>query len=144
MEQLTSVYERIGKAIGESLESVCSMREEERRELIITLGLEDTVSRIEDRAKGRVKDDPDPGKLTVIQRIAAAIGETVENVTNLPVAERRQLVQVLGLEELTAQEDEEHVDCGGGSAVIDVADLSSDDRFFNTLHVFLIEVKHSQ
>ena len=147
MEQLTSVYERIGEAIGESLESVCSMQEEERRELIITLGLEDTVSKIEDRAKGRVKDDPDPGKLTVIQRIAAAIGETVENVTNLPGAEIGQLVRALGLEELAAQEDEEHVDSGGsggGSAVIDVADLSSDDRFFNTSHVFFIVVKHFQ
>ena len=82
MEQLTSVYERIGEAIGESLESVCSMQEEERRELIITLGLEDTVNKIEDRAKGRVKDDPDPGpgKLTVIQRIAAAIGERSSEV----------------------------------------------------------------
>ena len=147
MEQLTSVYERIGEAIGESLESVCSMQEEERRELIITLGLEDTVNRIEDRAKGRVKDDPDPGKLTVIQRIAAAIGETVENVTKLPGAEIGQLVRVLGLEELAAQEDEEHVDSGGpsaGSAVIDVADLSSDDRFFNTLHVFFIEARSLQ
>ena len=135
MEQLTSVYERIGEAIGESLESVCSMPEEERRELIITLGLEDTVSRIEDRAKGKMKDDPDPGKQTVIQRIAAAIGETVENVTNLPGAERRQLVEVLGLEELAAQEDEEHVDSGGGgSAVIDVADLSSDDRLGLSIH----------
>ena len=135
MEQSTSVYERIGEAIGESLESVCSMQEEERRELIITLGLEDTVNRIEDRVQGRVKDDPDPGKLTVIQRIAAAIGETVENVTKLPGAEIGQLVRVLGLEDLAAQEDEEHVDSGGsggGSAVIDVADLSTDDRFFNT------------
>ena len=135
MEQLTSVYERIGEAIGESLESVCSMREEERRELIITLGLEDTVNRIEDRVSRKVKDDPDQGKLTVIQRIAAAIGETVENVTKLPGAEIGQLVRVLGLEDLAAQEDEEHVDSGGsggGSAVIDVADLSTDDRFFNT------------
>ena len=139
MEQLTSVYERIGEAIGESLESVCSMQEEERRELIITLGLEDTVNKIEDRAQGRVKDDPDPGKLTVIQRIAAAIGETVENVTKLPGAEIGQLVRVLGLEELAAQGDEEHVDSGGsggGSAVIDVADLSTDDRFFSIHHTF--------
>ena len=129
------MYERIGEAIGESLESVCSMREEERRELIITLGLEDTVNRIEDRVSRKVKDDPDQGKLTVIQRIAAAIGETVENVTKLPGAEIGQLVRVLGLEDLAAQEDEEHVDSGGsggGSAVIDVADLSTDDRFFNT------------
>ena len=74
-------------------------------------------------------------KQTVIQRIAAAIGETVENVTNLPGAERRQLVEVLGLEELAAQEDEEHVDSGGGgSAVIDVADLSSDDRLGLSIH----------
>ena len=121
-DKLMVVYKKIGEAIGESLENVCNMREDERRDLITTLGLEESVRKIENGVDD-TKVDHDKGNYndvgeTVNEKIAAAIGESVESVNSLPSAERKQLIKALGLEHLVKKET--------ASSVIDVADLSSD------------------
>ena len=71
-----SVYKRIGEAIGESLEAVCNMQEEERRELIQTLGLQEVVNNIE-QGRGEIIDITEPKSekmdANINEKIAAAI-----------------------------------------------------------------------
>lgn len=123
-----SVYKRIGEAVGESLEAVCDMQEEERRELIQTLGLQEVVDNIEQgRGQQEIIDitepkiEPEDGNIN--EKIAAAIGETVESVVRMPKTEKKQLIEVLGLGHLVKDDDD---DAGGPSTVIDTAELSSD------------------
>ena len=123
-----SVYKRIGEAVGESLEAVCNMQEEERRELIQTLGLQEVVDNIE---QGReevidITESNDRAKAkegNINEKIAAAIGETIESVVRMPKHEKKQLIEVLGLGPSVKKEDD---DAGGPSTVIDTAELSSD------------------
>ena len=123
-----SVYKRIGEAVGESLEDVCNMQEEERRELIQTLGLQEVVDNIE-QGRAEIIDITEPkselkgGDINV--KIAAAIGETVDSVERMPKKEKRDLIEVLGLGHLV-KDDEDEDNAGGPSAVIDTAELSSD------------------
>ena len=102
-----SLYKRIGEAVGESLEDVCNMQEEERRELIQTLGLQEVVDSIEQgRAEiidiTETKTELKDGDINV--KIAAAIGETVDSVERMPKKEKRELTEVLGLGHLVNDE----------------------------------------
>ena len=74
---MRELYERIAAATGETRETVEEMEEEERRELMVTLGLGHSE--------------------TVFSQLAAATGETMEAVISMQEEERDQLVQVLGL-----------------------------------------------
>ena len=126
MDSLMSVYKRIGEAIGETLEAVCNMQEEERRELIQTLGLQEVVNNIE-QGRGEIIDITEPKSekkaANINEKIAAAIGETVESVVRMPKTEKKQLIEILGLGNLVKDDDD---DTGGPSTVIDTAELSSD------------------
>ena len=127
MEQMMSVYSQIGEAIGESLETVCCMREEERDQLIQTLGLTEVIKNIQESIKqtdtnSENNETEEKPSLSLNERIAAAIGETVDNVKKMNRSERRELITALGLEQ--HRDDDESP---GPSNVIDVADISSDD-----------------
>ena len=67
------LYRRIAAAIGETEEAVERMREAERKELMVTLGLGESE--------------------VVYEQIAAATGESVDSVISMPEEERNQLIQ---------------------------------------------------
>ena len=67
------LYRRIAAAIGETEEAVERMREAERKELMVTLGLGENE--------------------VVYEQIAAATGESVDSVISMPEEERNQLIQ---------------------------------------------------
>lgn len=71
------LYERIAAATGETRETVEMMEEQERRELMVTLGLGNNE--------------------LILSQLAAATGETMESIISMQEEEREQLVQVLGL-----------------------------------------------
>ena len=128
-QKLLSIYGRIGEAIGESLENVCNMQEEERQGLIVTLGLEDEVKKITQGTVNNcddavdISDDESDNALSLFERISQAIGESVASVEAMSRAEKTQLITVLGLEKYV-KDEEEHENTP--STVIDVADLSTD------------------
>ena len=68
------LHRRIAAALGETVETVERMEEDERRQVMATLGLGGT-------------------KLAVYEQIAAMTGETVEAVISLQEQERNQLIQ---------------------------------------------------
>eukprot|EP00092_Neocalanus_flemingeri_P010867 GFUD01011703.1.p1 GENE.GFUD01011703.1~~GFUD01011703.1.p1 ORF type:complete len:218 (-),score=76.83 GFUD01011703.1:173-826(-) len=67
-----------------------------------------------------------PATMAVYHQIAEAIGETLEAVCNMQEKEREELIKVLGLEDAIKKAQEE--DSTATSAVIDTADLDSDDE----------------
>ena len=115
-----SVYKRIGEAVGETLEAVCSMQEEERRQLIQTLGLQEVVDNIEQSHSDTTQPKSERGDGDIDEKIASALGETVESVKRMQKLEKEELIEVLGLGNLVRNDDV------GSSSVIDTADLSSD------------------
>ena len=115
-----SVYKRIGEAVGETLEAGCSMKEEERRQLIQTLGLQEVVDYIEQGRSDTMQPKSERGDGDIDEKIAAAIGETVESVKRMQKLEKEELIKVLGLGHLVKNDGVE------SSSVIDTADLSSD------------------
>ena len=91
--RLRELYERIAAATGETRETVERMEVEERRELMVTLGLGDSE--------------------IVFAQLVAATGETMETVISMQEDEREQLVQVLGLrstEVIQLEDDDEDDD----------------------------------
>ena len=131
-KELLKIYQRIGEAIGEDLETIISMHPNERDGLIVTLGLEETVKKAQE--KGNQSSNTEADDLTLDERISIAIGEPLESVKNMSRRERTQLVSALGLEQFAEHESEnsESIDItddakNTSSAVIDVADISTDD-----------------
>ena len=93
--RLRELYERIAAATGETRETVELMEEQERRELMVTLGLGQSE--------------------VVFSQLAAATGESMASVISMQEEEREQLVQVLGLKpseviEVGDDDDEEEDD----------------------------------
>jgi len=131
-KELLKIYQRIGEAIGEDLETIISMHPNERDGLIVTLGLEESVKKAQE--KGNQSSKTEAEDLTLDERISIAIGEPLESVKNMSRRERTQLVSALGLEQFAEHESEnsESIDItddanNTSSAVIDVADISTDD-----------------
>ena len=67
------LYRRIAEAIGETVLAVERMREAERKELMVTLGLGESE--------------------VVYEQIAAATGESVDSIISMREEERTQLIQ---------------------------------------------------
>merc|ERR1719517_102450 len=96
------------------------MQEEERRQLIQTLGLQEVVDNIEQGQSDTMQPKSERGDGDIDEKIAAAIGETVESVKRMQKLEKEELIRVLGLGHLVKNDGVE------SSSVIDTADLSSD------------------
>jgi len=133
-KELLQIYQRIGEAIGEDLDTITNMHPDERNGLIVSLGLEDSVKNIQEKENPIKSSNTDGDSLTLNERISIAIGEPIDSVKNMSKREKSQLISALGLEEYVDHESEnsDSIDItddinNASSAVIDVADISTDD-----------------
>ena len=113
-----TVYTRIGEAIGETLETVCCMKDEERDQLIETLGLGEVIKNIRKKDIKEETEDNRHDNESLNDKISVAIGEPVEAVELMGQSEKDQLIAVLGLEQFKEEE---------APSVIDIDDNDSED-----------------
>ena len=63
-KELLKIYQRIGEAIGEDLETIISMHPNERDGLIVTLGLEESVKKAQGKGNQSSKTEEEDDGLT--------------------------------------------------------------------------------